>query len=87
MPDGIFEFDEVMVDLPKKLTSRAGEQVHLTPIEFRLFSVLTINSDRYSDYLRRNAFNTTINELTDMPMAAINGEINPVAANGRATRL
>ena len=35
-----------MVDLPKRLISRAGEQIQLTPIEFRLFSVLIRNSGR-----------------------------------------
>ena len=38
-------------------------------------------------YRNRNAFNTTISELTDMPIAASQGEISPAAANGSANRL
>ena len=38
-------------------------------------------------YFNRNAFNTTTRELTDIPSAASQGEINPNAANGKATRL
>jgi hypothetical protein len=36
---------------------------------------------------RRKAFNTTNNELNDIPMAAPQGGIQPAAANGTAIRL
>jgi two-component system KDP operon response regulator KdpE len=35
-----FLFGDVSVDLPRRLVSRAGEAVHLTPIEFKLLAVL-----------------------------------------------
>ena len=35
-----FLFGDVRVDLPRRLVTRAGEAVHLTPIEFKLLAVL-----------------------------------------------
>ena len=35
-----FLFGDVSVDLPRRLVTRAGEAVHLTPIEFKLLAVL-----------------------------------------------
>ena len=42
-PDGvspIIEFGEVVVDLSRRLVTRAGAEVHLTPLEYRLLTVL-----------------------------------------------
>lgn len=36
----VVEFGEVVVDLSRRLVLRAGEAVHLTPIEYRLLSTL-----------------------------------------------
>lgn len=36
----VVEFGTVVVDLSRRLVTRAGAQVHLTPIEYRLLSVL-----------------------------------------------
>lgn len=44
-----------------------------------------VNNFHYLDNLK--AFNTTINELSDMPMAAIHGITNPIAAAGMAQKL
>jgi two-component system KDP operon response regulator KdpE len=38
--DGIVEFGDVRVDLQKRLVTRAGNVVHLTPTEYRLLSAL-----------------------------------------------
>jgi two-component system KDP operon response regulator KdpE len=43
---GLVQFGEVKVDLPKRLVTRAGQMVHLTPTEFRLLSVLVNNAGR-----------------------------------------
>lgn len=44
--DGIYQFGDVKVDLPKRLIFRGTAQIHLTPIEFRLLAVLIRNSGR-----------------------------------------
>ena len=36
----VIEFGDVVVDLSRRLVSRGGETVHLTPIEYRLLSTL-----------------------------------------------
>jgi two-component system KDP operon response regulator KdpE len=36
----VIEFGDVAVDLSRRLVFRAGEEVHLTPIEYRLLSTL-----------------------------------------------
>jgi len=36
----LIEFGEVMVDLSRRVVSRAGNEVHLTPIEYRLLATL-----------------------------------------------
>ena len=36
----VVEFGDVTVDLSRRLVSRGGETVHLTPIEYRLLSTL-----------------------------------------------
>jgi two-component system KDP operon response regulator KdpE len=40
------EFGEVSVDLSRRVVSRQGEQVHLTPIEYRLLCVLLANTGK-----------------------------------------
>lgn len=41
----IFEFGNVRVDLGKRIVEKAGQQIHLTPIEFRLLAHLIANPD------------------------------------------
>jgi two-component system KDP operon response regulator KdpE len=40
-----FEFGNVRVDLGKRIVEKAGQQLHLTPIEFRLLAYLIANPD------------------------------------------
>lgn len=44
--DTSFSFGEVSVDRQARLVHRAGQAVHLTPIEYRLLSVLIANAGR-----------------------------------------
>lgn len=44
--DATVRFGEVAVDLQRRVVTRAGEHVHLTPLEFRLLSVLVGNAGR-----------------------------------------
>ncbi|CAN7276658.1 two-component system response regulator KdpE [Acidovorax sp. LjRoot118] len=44
--DTTFSFGEVAVDRKARLVRRAGQEVHLTPIEYRLLSVLVANAGR-----------------------------------------
>ena len=44
--DPVFRFGEVEVDRRARLVRRAGAEVHLTPIEYRLLSVLIANAGR-----------------------------------------
>ena len=44
--DPVFRFGEVEVDRTARLVRRAGAEVHLTPIEYRLLSVLMANAGR-----------------------------------------
>ena len=44
--DPIFRFGEVEVDRTARIARRAGKEVHLTPIEYRLLSVLMANQGR-----------------------------------------
>lgn len=41
----IFEFGKVRVDLGKRIVEKSGQQIHLTPIEFRLLAYLIANPD------------------------------------------
>jgi two-component system KDP operon response regulator KdpE len=41
-----FRFGEVSVDFPQRRVSRAGEPVHLTPIEFKLLSAMVRNAGK-----------------------------------------
>ena len=43
---GVFEFGDIHIDLPRRLVYKAAQAVHLTPIEFRLFSELVKNAGR-----------------------------------------
>ncbi len=44
--NGLFTFGEITVDLTRRLVSKCAEPVHLTPIEFRLLTVLIRNTGR-----------------------------------------
>ncbi len=44
--DPVFRFGDVEVDRTARLVRRAGAEVHLTPIEYRLLSVLMANAGR-----------------------------------------
>lgn len=44
--DSLFVFGEVAVDRQARLVRRAGTEVHLTPIEYRLLLVLVANAGR-----------------------------------------
>ncbi|MBL8392748.1 MAG: response regulator, partial [Candidatus Accumulibacter sp.] len=41
----VFEFGKMRVDLGKRLVERAGEPLHLTPIEYRLLAFLVTHPD------------------------------------------
>ncbi len=45
-PDPLFRFGEVEVDRQARLVRRKGVEVHLTPIEYRLLTVLIANAGR-----------------------------------------
>lgn len=42
----VFAFGQIEVDLAQRLVRRAGETVHLTPIEYRLLTLLVANASR-----------------------------------------
>jgi two-component system KDP operon response regulator KdpE len=46
LADPVFRFGEVEIDRQARLVRRAGAEVHLTPIEYRLLSVLVANAGR-----------------------------------------
>ncbi len=46
LADPQLRFGEVIVDLARRQVSRAGEPVHLTPIEYRLLTLLLTRPDR-----------------------------------------
>lgn len=52
---------------------------------FFAFAVWRLSIDQ--NRRRRSEFSTTISELADMPMAAIQGAMKPITASGRAHRL
>ncbi|KJV05914.1 response regulator [Methylocucumis oryzae] len=45
-PDGIFTCGELMVDLNKRIVRVADSEIHLTPIQYRLLTVLVKNADK-----------------------------------------
>ena len=80
-----------MVHLLGLLTSattyeQKSETTRLTNSKFILFSVFPTASKSIASYylFSRNAFNTTIIELNDIPIAAIQGATQPIAAMGMA---
>jgi two-component system, OmpR family, KDP operon response regulator KdpE len=44
--DSAFSFGDIAIDRQARLVRRAGEEVHLTPIEYRLLLVLVANAGR-----------------------------------------
>ena len=44
--DPFFKFGDVAVDRTARIARRAGQEVHLTPLEYRLLSVLMANAGR-----------------------------------------
>jgi two-component system KDP operon response regulator KdpE len=45
-PEALFRFGEIELDRAARLVRRAGVEVHLTPTEYRLLSVLVANAGR-----------------------------------------
>ncbi len=45
-PDAVFRFGQVTVNRAARLVHRAGTEVHLTPLEYRLLQVLIANAGR-----------------------------------------
>jgi two-component system KDP operon response regulator KdpE len=45
-PEALFRFGEIELDRAARLVRRAGAEVHLTPTEYRLLSVLVANAGR-----------------------------------------
>src|SRR5262249_2491291 len=47
-PDGatVIEFGDVRIDLARRAVARAGEPLHLTPIEYKLLTQLATQPDR-----------------------------------------
>ncbi|WAS96360.1 response regulator [Nannocystis punicea] len=44
--DAVFELGEVTVDLGRRLVTRAGQEIHLTPHEYKLLEALLRHADR-----------------------------------------
>ncbi len=44
--DPVYEFGDIRVDIAGRQISKAGEEVHLTPIEFRLLTILISHSGK-----------------------------------------
>jgi two-component system, OmpR family, KDP operon response regulator KdpE len=44
--NAVFEFGDVCVDHARRVVTRASEPVHLTPIEYRLLSLMLMNAGR-----------------------------------------
>ncbi|MGU0161769.1 winged helix-turn-helix domain-containing protein [Escherichia coli] len=66
-PDPLVKFSDVTVDLAARVIHRGEEEVHLTPIEFRLLAVLLNNAGKYSpsaSSLTRCAAKTRSNTVT-----------------------
>jgi two-component system KDP operon response regulator KdpE len=45
-PGAIFEFGDVRIDLSLRTVQKAGAPIHLTPIEYRLLTLLIANSGK-----------------------------------------
>lgn len=46
VPEALFRFGEIELDRAARIVRRAGAEVHLTPTEYRLLSVLAANAGR-----------------------------------------
>lgn len=59
--DAIFRFGDVEIDLAARIVRKAGAEVHLTPIEYRLLGVLIANAGRVltHPYLLREVWGPT----------------------------
>jgi len=44
--DAVFELGDVQVDLGRRVVTRAGQEIHLTPHEYKLLEVLLRHADR-----------------------------------------
>jgi two-component system KDP operon response regulator KdpE len=44
--DGVVRFGNVAVDMKNRLVTKAGEKVHLTPIEYKLLSMMVSNAGK-----------------------------------------
>lgn len=44
--EAVFSFGEVTVDLTARVVTKKGEEIHLTPIEYRLLTLLIANTGR-----------------------------------------
>ena len=60
-PDATFRFGEVEVDLAARIVRKQGQELHLTPIEYRLLGVLIGNAGRVltHPYLLREVWGPT----------------------------
>ena len=65
-PDSTFRFGDVEVDLAARIVRKAGAEVHLTPIEYRLLGVLIANAGRVltHPYLLREVWGPTQSQST-----------------------
>jgi len=65
-PDSTFRFGDVEVDLAARVVKKAGIEVHLTPIEYRLLGVLIANAGRVltHPYLLREVWGPTHSQST-----------------------
>ena len=44
--DALFEFGDIKVDLSRRTVKKRGEQIHLTPTEYRLLTLLVANAGK-----------------------------------------
>ncbi len=51
--DSVFRFGDVEIDLSARVVRKAGAELHLTPIEYRLLGVLITNAGSFSSFCRR----------------------------------
>jgi two-component system KDP operon response regulator KdpE len=65
-PDSTFRFGDVEVDLAARIVRKAGAEVHLTPIEYRLLGVLIANAGRVltHPYLLREVWGPSHSQST-----------------------
>jgi two-component system KDP operon response regulator KdpE len=65
-PDSIFRFGDVEVDLGARIVTKQGQEVHLTPIEYRLLGVLIANAGRVltHPYLLREVWGPSHSQST-----------------------